>query len=78
MPILVAFMVVGLAFLLLLRYEQKRNLKYRRSESDLQAMDDGATFGGLVGQAHMNQMGIAAEPIKQREEVEFKKFKFED
>ncbi len=78
MPFVVTFLILGLGFLLLAWYQEKKGLKVKRSESDLQAMDDGATYGGLVGQAHMNQLGIAAEPIRQREEVEFKKFKFED
>ncbi len=78
MPIVVAFLVVGLLFLLLLRYEQKKGLKVKRSETDLQAMDDGATFGGLVGQAQMAKMGIEPDDVRQREDTEFKKFKFDD
>ena len=78
MPIVVAFLVVGLLFLFLLRYEEKKGLKVKSTETDLHAMDDGATFGGLVGQAQMAKMGIAADDVRQREDTEFKKFKFED
>ncbi len=78
MPIVVAFLVVGLMFLLLLRYEQKKGLKVKGSETDLQAMDDGATYGGLVGQAQMAKLGIEPDDTRQREDTEFKKFKFDD
>jgi hypothetical protein len=77
MPILVAFMVVGLALLLLIRYERQKDLKVKSSETDLQAMNQGAAYGGFVGQAHMNQLGIEPDSIVQREEAEFKKFKFD-
>ena len=70
-------MVMGLAFLLLIRYEQKKKLHSQDLESNLQAMDDGATYGGLVGQAHMANMGIEPDPISQREDTDFKKFKFD-
>ena len=78
MPLVVAFMVMGLAFLLLIRYEQKKKLQSKDLESNLQAMDDGATYGGLVGLAHMNQLGVEPDPISQREDTEFKKFKFDE
>lgn len=77
MPILVAFLVLGLMFLLLMRYERQKGIKRKNLEADLQAMDDGATYGGLVGQAQMAQMGIEPDPVQQREDTEFKKFKFD-
>jgi preprotein translocase subunit YajC len=77
MPLVVAFLVMGLAFLLLIRYERQKKLQSKDLEANLQAMDDGATYGGLVGQAHMANLGVEPDPVTRREDTEFKKFKFD-
>ena len=74
----IAFGVLGLAFWGLNLVERRRGGTTDSTERDLYAMKDGAAFGGIVGQARMHKLGVPADEITVREDLEPIKFKFED
>ncbi len=77
MLFVIAFAVLLCAFAALSWYEKRQKLQHQTTEQDLYAIKDGAAFGNAIGQAQMAKMGIEADEITQREDTEFKKFKFD-
>ena len=74
----IAFGVLALAFVGLNLYERRRGGKTESTERDLYAMRDGAAFGSVVGQAQMHKLGVLADEITVREDLEPIKFKFDE
>lgn len=78
MLFVLAFGFMALAFLALFLFERHKRLKVKSDDSDIAAIFPGMAYGATVGQAQMAKMGIQPDEITQREDIEFKKFKFDD
>jgi hypothetical protein len=78
MVFVIAFGVLALAFVALNLYERRQKLKRSTDESDMYSVANGAAFGNAIGQAQLNKLGVKADEITMREELEPVKFKFDD
>ncbi|NJK45991.1 MAG: hypothetical protein HC933_18550 [Pleurocapsa sp. SU_196_0] len=78
MVFVIAFGVLALAFMVLNLYERRKKLQHSSDESDTYSIANGAAFGNAIGQAQLNKLGVQADEITMREELEPVKFKFDD